>query len=81
MSDEDTGKIVTFDLDVDNLPPMTGEQREQTERLREMKDQDIDFSDIPRQTGLDKWNRQGLFGGPVGRLRNGGFEGESAAIG
>ena len=69
MSEKDTGKIVTFELDLDNPPPLTGEEREQMEHLRTMKDEDIDLSDIPEQTGVDNWTRPGLFGGPAGRLR------------
>jgi uncharacterized protein (DUF4415 family) len=69
MSEKDTGKIVTFELDLDNPPPLTGEEREQLERLRTMRDEDIDLSDIPEQTGLKNWTRPGLFGGPAGRLR------------
>ena len=34
-----------------------------------MKNEDIDFSDIPQQAGLETWTRPGLFGGPVGKLR------------
>ena len=69
MSEKSTGKIVTFELDLDNPPPLTDEQREQMERIRAMRDEDIDFSDIPPQTGLKNWSRPGLFGGPVGKLR------------
>jgi uncharacterized protein (DUF4415 family) len=69
MSEKDTGRIVTFELDLDNPPPLTDEQWEQMERLRAMKEEDIDLSDIPEQTGLNKWSRPGLFGGPAGRLR------------
>ena len=78
MSEKDTGKIVTFELDLDNPPPLTGEEREQMEHLRTMKDEDIDPSDIPEQTGVDNWTRPGLFGGPAGRLRQGSIEGKGA---
>jgi uncharacterized protein (DUF4415 family) len=69
MSEKDTGKIVTFELDLDNPPPLADEQWEQLQRLRTMKDEDIDLSDIPEQTDLKNWTRPGLFGGPAGRLR------------
>ncbi|MDR3745010.1 MAG: hypothetical protein P4K80_02635 [Acidobacteriaceae bacterium] len=69
MSEKNTGKIVTFELDLDNPPSLTDEEREQLDRLRTMKDKDIDLSDIPAQTDLKNWQRPGLFGGPAGRLR------------
>lgn len=69
MSEDNIGKIVSFTLDVDNPPPFTDDEWNQLERLRAMKDEDIDFSDIPRQTGAKNWHRPGLFGGPIGRLR------------
>jgi uncharacterized protein (DUF4415 family) len=34
-------------LDLKNLPPLTEKQRQQLERLSNMKDEDIDLSDIP----------------------------------
>ena len=69
MSEMITGKTVVFRLDLDNPPPFTEEQQQQLQRLREMKDEDIDLSDIPEQSGLGNWTRPGLFGGPVGKLR------------
>ena len=66
MSVGTTGKTVRFTLDPENPPRLTPEQ---SERLDSMRDEDIDFSDIPRQTNLETWSRPGLFGGPVGRLR------------
>jgi uncharacterized protein (DUF4415 family) len=47
MSSSNTG-MVRFRLDPDNPPQMTSEQKQ---ALREMRDEDIDFSDIPEQTG------------------------------
>lgn len=40
-------KMVRVTVDLDNLPPLTPEQRAQLERLAAMSDDDIDFSDIP----------------------------------
>ena len=77
MSEKDTGKIVTFELDLDNPPPLTGEEREQMEHLRTMKDEDIDPSDIPEQTGVDNWTRPGLFGGRR-QTASGSIEGKGA---
>jgi uncharacterized protein (DUF4415 family) len=69
MSEKSTGKTVSFTIDLDNPPPLTAEELSQIERLKTMRDEDIDFSDIPEQRGLASWNRPGLFGGPVGKLR------------
>ncbi len=69
MSEKNTGKTVRFTLDLDNPPPLTSEQSEQIQRLKAMRDEDIDLSDIPEQTGLKNWSRPGLFGGPVGKIR------------
>jgi hypothetical protein len=38
-----------------------------------MTDEEIDFSDIPRQAGKPGWRRPGLLGGPVGALRKAAF--------
>jgi uncharacterized protein (DUF4415 family) len=69
MSEKNTGKTVSFTIDLDNPPPFTPEELNQLEHLKTMRDEDIDFSDIPPQTGLKNWSRPGLFGGPVGKLR------------
>jgi hypothetical protein len=66
MSEKNTGKIVTYTYDPLNPPKLTAEERA---RLDAIRDEDIDLSDIPEQTGLAGWNRPGLFGGPVGRVR------------
>ena len=66
MSEQSTGKTVYYTYDEENPPSLSAEERE---HLDAMKDEDIDFSDIPRQTNIKNWTRPGLFGGPVGRLR------------
>jgi uncharacterized protein (DUF4415 family) len=38
---------VRFTLDPNNPPPLTDERRRELEELRNMKDEDIDLSDIP----------------------------------
>ena len=40
-------KMVRVTVDLDNLPPLTPEQRAQLVKLAAMPDEDIDFSDIP----------------------------------
>ena len=45
-----TMKLVRSEFDLNNPPPLTDAQREELARLAEMKDEDIDFSDIPRLT-------------------------------
>ena len=48
-SDADTTEPVwvTSEFDILNPPPLTEEQREQLRRLANMRDEDIDTSDIP----------------------------------
>ncbi len=69
MSETSIGTIVTDELDSANPRPFTVPEIEQLERLRGMRDEDIDFSDIPNQAGKPGGYRPGLFGGPVGALR------------
>lgn len=45
-----TTKLVRYEVDVDNPPPLTDAQREELARLAAMRDEDIDFSDIPAAT-------------------------------
>ncbi|MGA2252022.1 BrnA antitoxin family protein [Terracidiphilus sp.] len=53
MNTSATG-MVKFRFDPNNPPEMT---EEQMQRLREMRDEDIDFSDIPNQAGTTGWRR------------------------
>ena len=39
---------VTYELDLLNPPPPTEEQKEELRKLDNIRDEDIDFSDIPR---------------------------------
>ena len=39
--------MVRYSVDLDNLPPLTPEQVIEFKKLAEMKDEDIDLSDIP----------------------------------
>jgi uncharacterized protein (DUF4415 family) len=43
-------KLVTYEYDPANPPPLTDAQRAELDRLAAMKDEDIDFSDIPPLT-------------------------------
>ena len=43
-------KLVRFEMDLNNPPPLSDAEKENLARLAEMKDEDIDFSDIPRLT-------------------------------
>ena len=52
MSSLSTG-MVRYQLDPDNPPQITEEQKQ---ALRDLRDEDIDFSDIPLQTG-GGWRR------------------------
>lgn len=58
MSEKNTG-IVRFKLDPQNPPKLTAEQRAQLRRLREMKDEDIDYSDAPPSPPDAVWTRPG----------------------
>lgn len=53
MSTKDTG-LIRFALDPDNPPAMTPEQMQ---RLRDMRDEDIDYSDIPPITDFSGFRR------------------------
>lgn len=66
MSDTNTGKTVQYTYDQASPPRLTADEKQ---RLDSMKDEEIDCSDVPEQTGLATWSRPGLFGGPVGKLR------------
>jgi uncharacterized protein (DUF4415 family) len=57
MKEKTTG-VVHFRLDASHPPKLTEGQREQLRRLREKKDTEIDFSDIPSQRGA-VWTRPG----------------------
>ncbi|HTZ88755.1 MAG TPA: hypothetical protein VMA71_00360 [Alloacidobacterium sp.] len=55
MSEKSIG-TVRFRLDDKKLPTLTNEQMD---ALRKLKDDEIDYSDIPPQTNV-KWTRPGL---------------------
>jgi uncharacterized protein (DUF4415 family) len=42
--------MVTYEVDLTNLPPLTAAQRAELEALRTKPDSEIDFSDIPEAT-------------------------------
>ncbi len=51
MKDDDTKtKLVRYSFDPANPPPLTDQQRQELRRLDDLKDEDIDFSDIPPLT-------------------------------
>lgn len=43
-------KLVRMDIDLENLPPLTEEEKAQLKALAERPDSEIDFSDIPELT-------------------------------
>ena len=55
MKSESTG-FVTYRPDPNNPPVLTSEERQAWKELLEMRDEDIDLSDIPEQTG-GGWRR------------------------
>ncbi len=50
---------VKFKLDPKNPPPLTSAQRERLNTLAAMPDAEINYNDIPRQTGPIQWTRPG----------------------
>ena len=67
MKDDDTKtKLVRYKFDPTDPPPLTDEQRERLHALDALKDEDIDFSDIP-PLGEDFWKNavRGKFYRPV----------------
>lgn len=40
-------KTVRYEVDLNNLPPLTDEQKAELKALSEMPDSEIDYSDIP----------------------------------
>ena len=50
---------VKFKLDPNNPTPLTAQQRKQLKAVAAMPDAEIDYSDIPRQTGAVQWTRPG----------------------
>jgi uncharacterized protein (DUF4415 family) len=56
MSKKPTG-LVTFRLDPDHPPTLSAEDQKAWEKLETMRDDDIDFSDIPNQAGTTGWRR------------------------
>jgi uncharacterized protein (DUF4415 family) len=55
MKTESTG-LVTYTLHPDLPPTLTPEERQAWKELKELRDEDIDFSDIPPLTGVG-WRR------------------------
>jgi hypothetical protein len=49
--------MVKFKLDVKNPSKLTAAQRKRLADLAAMPDSKIDYSDIPKQTGIVKWTR------------------------
>jgi uncharacterized protein (DUF4415 family) len=52
-------RIVRFKLDPNNPPKLTAKQMKQIKHLREMKDEDIDYSDAPASPRNAVWTRPG----------------------
>lgn len=56
MSKEPTG-LVKFHLDPEHPPTLSPEEQAAWEKLKTMRDDEIDFSDIPNQAGTTGWRR------------------------
>jgi uncharacterized protein (DUF4415 family) len=50
---------VKFKLDPKNPPQLTADQRDRLAKVAAMPDSEIDYSDIPLQTGTVQWTRPG----------------------
>ena len=50
---------VKFKLDPKHPKPLTAQQRKRLKLVAAMPDAEIDYSDIPRQTGAVQWTRPG----------------------
>ena len=50
---------VKFKLDPKNPPPLTTAQHERLKAITTMSDAEIDYSDMPKQTGTAQWTRPG----------------------
>lgn len=48
-------RIVSFELDPNNPPPLTVEQQAELDALAQTSDAAIDYSDIPKTTGTEEW--------------------------
>jgi uncharacterized protein (DUF4415 family) len=55
---------VKFKLDPNNPPQLTTKQRVRLATVAAMPDAEIDYSDIPRQTGQVQWSRPGALVSP-----------------
>ena len=56
---------VKFKFDLKNPPPLTAAQSKRLAAAAALPDAQIDYSDIPRQTGCTKWIRSGAAKTPV----------------
>ena len=56
----DTTKMVTYKIDLNNLPPLTETQKAELEALGALPDSEIDFSDIPEITD-EQWKNAVLY--------------------
>ena len=52
-----TTKLVEYEFDIDNPPPLSAEERAQLERVAAMDDSEIDLSDIPEITDFSRFIR------------------------
>lgn len=48
-------RMVNFELNPNNLPPLTAEQQAELDELAQMSDVDIDYSDIPKTMETEVW--------------------------
>jgi uncharacterized protein (DUF4415 family) len=51
---KNAGRIVRYEVDLGNLPPLTAEQVAELKALAGFPDEDIDLSDIP-ETSAEQW--------------------------
>ncbi len=61
MNANSTGKIVSSTLDLDRPRLPTSDEAAQLQRLDDLRDEDIDFSDLPPAAQETIWSRPGNF--------------------
>lgn len=68
MNEKSTGTVRTR-LDPENMPPLTSDESKQLEAMRTMRDEDIDYSDLPSGRNLEWMKPARTVQGPIETVR------------